>query len=208
MGRTDIPVTNLIGQTITRIYNGTPDGNIINNTASIGDATALFMVTPDSINEWEVDFYLQLEITPFQNRLIKLNDSYVMDTTVVYPIPYELQGTGLTIYGAFTGQIGTTIEIYAIHKQQSEYSCDLTEVLDAISDFRAQFTLEQLRSIATDIAFALSLQSTNFGLGILSASLAPLTLATNPLLSSAAAVPAFAGATGILTPVTVIGLLP
>lgn len=193
---------------IRRIYNGTPDSNIINNTASIGDATALFMLAPDSTAEWEIDFYLQLEISPFQNRLIRLNDSFVMDTVVVYPIPMELQRTGLNIYGAFTGEVGTNIEIYAIEKETADFTCDLTEVLDAINDFRLQFTVEQLRNIATDIAFALSLQQTNFGLGVLSASLAPLTLATNPLLPSSVAVPAFAGATGTLTPVTIIGLLP
>lgn len=100
----------------TRIYNGTPSATVINNSSYCNGATAIYMLA-DGVGEVEIDCYLQLELSPTTNRLIRLNDSFTLDTVLVFPIPYELQTVDYNIYIAFTTAINTYIEIWAIYSR-------------------------------------------------------------------------------------------
>lgn len=186
--------------TITQIYKGKPENGIANTDLFI-DGSAIFMVAPDITDELELDFYLQV-IVNTENRLVKLNSEYRLETVSIFPVPEELRNAKLSMYGVILTTFPIDIEVYVIFKE-TDIENRLQEILEEIQGFRTEFRIETAREIASDIATALASQQTNFGLGILSASLAPLTLG-----ASASAVPVFAGATGILTPVTLIGLLP
>ncbi len=188
--------------TVTRVYNGTPSSNVITFTESITKAVALYVIAPDITDEIEIDFYLQLEISPSSNKLIKLNDNFILDTIVVYPIPLAFQDLqDLTIYGAFTSSLNVNIEIWVVDKETTIEDL-LQEILEQLLELKQDVAFEQARNIATDIAFALSQQQVSIGLGILATGLIPITGGV-----SSTALPFFSGGTGILTPVTFGGLL-
>lgn len=159
--------------TITRIFNGTST-NGIGITSNFSNASALYMIAPDTTDEIEVDFYLQFAISLVDNRLLKLNESYTLDTLSVYVIPDELRQLDKEFYGVFTTSSSIALEIWVIESENS-LQCDLEEVLQAIRDFRTQFTIEQVRQIATDAAFAIAEGQQNIALGFLATSLAPIT---------------------------------
>ncbi|BAQ67067.1 hypothetical protein [Geminocystis sp. NIES-3709] len=113
----------------TRIFNGTPTASVINNTAYCNGATALYMLCPDTVGEVEIDFYLQLELSPTTNRLVRLTESFTMDTVVIYSIPQELQLIDYNIYGAFTTSVNNYIEIWAIYSRVT-----LENVMDKLEE--------------------------------------------------------------------------
>ena len=121
----------------TRIYNGTPSATSINNSAYCNGATALYMLA-DGIGELEIDCYLQLELTPTTNRLIRLNDSFTLDTVLVFPIPYELQAVDYNIYVAFTTTINQYIEIWAIYSRVT-----LTDISEQIAELQTSGGIPQ-----------------------------------------------------------------
>jgi hypothetical protein len=159
--------------TITRIFNGTST-NGIGITSNFSNANALYMVAPDITDEIELDFYLQFAISPTDNRLLKLNENFTLDTLSIYVIPEELKQLDKEFYGVFTTSSPVTVEIWVMESENS-LQCDLEEVLQAIRDFRTQFTIEQVRQIATDAAFAIAEGQQNIALGFLAGSLAPIT---------------------------------
>lgn len=188
--------------TVTRVYNGTPNNETITFTEPITDAVAIYAIAPDITDEIEIDFYLQLEISPSSNRLIRLNDNFTLDTIVVYPIPLAFQDLQeLTVYGAFTSSLNVNIEIWVVDKETAIEDL-LQEIYDQLLELRQDFAIEQARNIATDVAFALAQQQVSLGLGILSTGLIPITGGV-----SGTAVPVFSGSTGILAPVAIGGLL-
>ncbi|WP_324281577.1 hypothetical protein VKI22_10505 [Cyanobacterium aponinum UTEX 3221] len=170
---------------VKRVYNGTPNGASITNTESIKGAIALYMIAPDISDEIEIDFYLQLEISATDNRLVRLNENFTLDTVVIYPIPLEFQFTDLNIYGAFTSSLGQNVEIWAIVPENS-----LADLPDQIEE-----TLKLQRAdLAIEVAQAVNAIQQSITLGAIGASLAPLTLG-----GSALTLPALAGATAGLT---------
>jgi hypothetical protein len=142
--------------TTTRIYNGTPNANIINNTAFCNGATALYMLWSE-VGEVELDFYLQLEITATTNRLIKLNDFFILDTVAVYPIPYELQHLQYNIYGAFITDINSSVEVYAIYSEVNLRTIDdkLTDIQQRIGEGNGVLTEENVGYILDSLAILL-----------------------------------------------------
>lgn len=187
--------------TTTRIFSGTTT-NGIGTTANFKNATALYMVAPDITDEIEVDFYLQFAISATDNRLLKLNESFTLDTVSVYVIPLELQGLEQDFYGVFTNTSNIAVEIYTIDRVESAVEDDLEEILQEIKDFRTQFTIEQAREIATDLAFALAEAQQNIALGFLATSLSPLTVG-----GSLSVLPALGTATSTLSPILGSALL-
>lgn len=185
--------------TITQIYSGSSNSGIANTDLFI-DGSALFLVAPDLTDEVEIDFYLQIEVGT-ENRLLKLNPEYRLDTVVLYPVPDELRGCNLNMYGVILTTFPVALEVYVIFKE-FDIQSKLEEILDEVLGLKQDFAIEQSRNIATDVAFALAQQQVNIGLGILATGLVPITGGV-----SATAVPAFSGSTGILAPVTVGGLL-
>lgn len=188
--------------TITRIYNGTPV-NGIGTTLNFSNASALYMIAPDITDEIEVDFYLQFAISIFDNRLLKLNESYTLDTLSIYVIPNELLELDREMYGVFTTSSNIALEIYVI---ESDFSVkeSLEEILQQIKDFRTQFATDTTREIATDLTFALADTQLNLALGALATSLSPLTLGA----SVVGTLPALATSTTTLTPLLGTLLLP
>ena len=185
--------------TITQIYSGSPTNGIANTDLFI-DGSAIFMVAPDITDEVELDFYLQVMMGS-ENRLLKLNAEYRLDTISIYPIPDELRGCNLNMYGIVLSTVSIAIEVYCIFKEVDDRIL-LEQILQEILDFRNEFRLAQARNIATDTVFALAQQQVNIGLGILATGLVPITGGV-----SSTAIPAFSSSTGILAPVTVGGLL-
>ncbi|AUC61800.1 hypothetical protein AA637_11870 [Cyanobacterium sp. HL-69] len=185
--------------TIAQIYSGTPNNGIANTDLFI-DGSAIFMVAPDLTDEVELDFYLQVEIDT-ENRLLKLNPEYRLDTVVLFPVPDELRNCNLNMYGVILTTFPVAIEVYVIFKNTDTEEL-LQQIYEEILALRQEFALEQARNIATDIAFALAGQQLSIGLGILATGLIPITGGV-----SSTAVPAFGGSTSILAPVTIGGLL-
>lgn len=187
-----MPTTQFVNSTITRIFNGTIDPATVNRTDAFGNATALYMVAPDSTLELELDFYLQLEIDGVTNRLIRLNDNYTLDTITVYPIPIELQGLGIPIYGVIIGGQSVAVEVYMIQRGsggEGSIGCDLTEVTDKLNTIDSKINiveetiLSQIKreSLADNtIEFALSQIAT--GLGFMSVQTSVTTAGYNPAL--------------------------
>lgn len=186
--------------TVTRIFNGSAT-NGIGTTANFRNAVALYMIAPDITDEVEIDFYLQFAISPTDNRLLKLNDSFTLDTLSIYVIPLELSALEQDFYGVFTTTSNITVEIYAIEGQNS-LACDLEEVLQEIRDLRTQFTIEQARETAFDVAFALAEAQQNIALGFLATALSPLTIG-----GSLSALPPLTTASTSLTPILGSALL-
>lgn len=186
--------------TITQIFNGTAT-NGIGTTVNFKKAVALYMVAPDITDEIEIDFYLQFAISPTDNRLLKLNDSFTLDTVSIYAIPLELSSLDQNFYGVFTTSSNISIEIYAI-EGQNNFVCDFEEILQEIQDFRNQFTIEQARNIATDISFAIAETQQNIALSLLATSLSPLTVG-----ASLSVFPPLTTATSILAPIALGGTL-
>ena len=185
--------------TITQIYSGTPSNGIANTDLFI-DASAIFMVAPDITDEVELDFYLQVEVET-ENRLLKLNPEYRLNTVVLFPVPDELRNCNLNMYGVILTTFPVAIEVYVIFKNTNTEDL-LQEILEEIQGTRTELRAEIARNLATDVAFALAQQQVDLGLGIIASSLAPITAGV-----SATAVPSFANSTGILAPITIGGLL-
>lgn len=187
--------------TITRIFNGTAT-NGVGITSNFSNASALYMVAPDITDEIEVDFYLQFSLSLVENRLLKLNETFTLDTLSIYVIPEELRQLDKEFYGVLTTSSSVTLEIYAI---ESEFSVEdkLEEILQQIKDLRTQVTVDTTREIATDIAFALADTQLNLAIGALATSLAPLTLS-----GSLTALPPLTTSTATLSPILTGTLLP
>lgn len=187
--------------TITRIYSGTPT-NGIGTTLNFSNASALYMIAPDITDEIEVDFYLQFAISILDNRLLKLNETYTLDTLSIYVIPNELLELNREMYGVFTTSSNIGIEIYVI---ESDFSVrqSLEEILQQIRDFRNQFAVDSAREIATDLTFALADTQLNLSLSALMTSLAPITAG-----GSLTGIPALGTASATLTPLLGGALLP
>lgn len=172
--------------TTQRIFTGTANPANINRTNRVKDVAGFFVVAPDIADEVEIDFYFQVEVSPLQNRLIKLNQSSTVDSLSLYIIPEELQTTGLTGYGAFITTFPLNVEVWAIYQDFSRQ--DLENKLDEI-DAKVT-TSETLNKIIT----ANQLQQ-NITLGIFATALSPLTFG-----GTAVALPALQAGSSLLLP--------
>lgn len=117
---------------LTRVFNGTLDSSTLNITDSFKDATGLFMVMPSITDEFELDFYLQLEVESIagSNRLIRLIETFRQDTILVFAIPLEFQLTGLSMHGTLLPTVNLPCEVWVIHQEVT-----LKTVYELLEDF-------------------------------------------------------------------------
>lgn len=202
---------------VTRIFQGDINPNdIVTTDYFVGGLFLMFVIDePDSIG-YDFGISLLVEIPLDQENRIEVKDVILPSPTrnvastfdIVY-IPEEYSRAKFQCYCGFNSNIEIrNLRCYVVTSDVTldDINIDTTilqEILERISQLQTEFRTETLREIADDIASSLSAQQTNFGLGILSASLAPVTLG-----ASASAVPLFGSATAILAPVTIIGFLP
>jgi hypothetical protein len=160
--------------TIELIYSGVPSTNTITNTQKFINGKAIYLVAPDITDEVEIDFYLQLEISNSDNRLITLNEEFRADTLRVFTIPEQYQDTNLELYGAFTNTLNIALEIYVILADVTleSISDDLQEVINGISgiaeDRETEETIKLILQVITTIATGNPLPALPSGLGALS----------------------------------------
>lgn len=177
----------------TRLYSGSTNPSAINRTTAIENAVGLFIVSPDIADEIEIDFYLQLEVSPLDTRLVKLNESLAIDTLTVYQIPQEYQNTGLRVYGAFITTLPVSVEVWAITQ-----NCTQQEVCEIVTEIQSVVT--ENRNLNRILTANQIVQ--NVTLGIFATAWSPLTFG-----ATATALPVLTGGANLLLPVGG-GLLP
>lgn len=176
--------------TIARIYNGNLDSQAINRTNSLQGAIGFFVIFPDSTDELEIDFYLQVEVTNSENRLLKLNETYTVNTLSLYTIPMELQGTGLNIYGAIISTFSISIEVWAIYSNST---------LEDIKDKLEEIDLKLQTDLAFEVAQTLNEIQQNIALTAIATGLLPITGGV-----SGGAIPALTAGSTLLLPFTAL----
>ncbi len=164
-----------------------------NTTESFSDGIAFFVEAPDISDELELDFYLQFAVNGFQNKGVKLTPEPIADTLFLYIIPEELSNTGEQFYASFISNTSTAIEVWIIKKDTSLATIDekLEEILLEVDGVEEGI----LANLTLDIAQTINAINQNISLGVLQASLAPLTLGT-----STVSLPALTGSTAQLAP--------
>jgi hypothetical protein len=160
--------------TIELIYSGVPSTNTITNTQKFTNGKAIYLLAPDITDEVEIDFYLQLEISNSDNRLVTLNEEFRADTVRIFTIPEQYQDTNLELYGAFTNTLNIALEIYVILADVSLQiiADDLQEVINGIDNIAEDTTTEEtiklILQVITTIARGNPLPALPSGLGALS----------------------------------------
>ena len=172
--------------TIKRVFNNTLSTENINRTDSLKGAIGFFIVFPDSADELEIDFYLQVEVTNTENRLLKVDETYTANTLSLYTIPMELQGSGLNLYGSIIGTFSLFVEVWGIFSYSTLE--EIKDQGDRIENILIQNRILQLAEIGNEIA-------QNTALTILAGSLAPITAGT-----SLGAITPLQGSNALLTP--------
>lgn len=187
----------------TRIYSGTIDPSTVNRTDEFQSITAIYTVAPDSTLEWEVDFYLQFQLDANTNRLVKLNDTFTLDTVTIYPIPIELQGLGIPMYGVMVGGEPVTLEVWAIQRgdgsgNDGSVTCDLTPIEQLLIDLQGQVATLGSDSFKRDLILGTAVGNVAVGLSVLSGSLSVVTgttsLGATPFFGTSAALLGVGGA--------------
>ena len=172
--------------TIKRVFNGNLNPEDTNKTESLKGAIGFFIVFPDSTDELELDFYLQVEVTNTENRLLKVDETYTANTLSLYTIPIELQGTELNIYGAILSTFPLFVEVWGIFSYSTLE--EIKDQGDRIENILIQNRIIEYAQIANAIA-------QNTAISIIAGSLAPVTVGT-----SLGAVPLLQGSNATLTP--------
>ena len=142
------------------VFNGRATKNKFNLTDSLADVTAIYINAPDISDELDIDFYLQLAVSPSNNQIIPLTFSNLLNTLLVYEIPEEYRDTGFNIYGVVIVSFNVTLEIWGITKDISVKSVDekidiLTQQIEEI-----QLQVQNINLLPAGINLTQSIENT------------------------------------------------
>lgn len=180
-----------------RIYNGTMFSNQTNNSDYVFDAIALYIVNPDTTLELEIEYFFQYEITSFENRLVKIAQTFITDTETLLIIPKELRNSEEKKYITFVPSTTVNLEVWALYDNQPT-NLDIDERIQSLQTQLTRIELENtaigvnqlaqnasLIAIATTVGAGLALPTAGASLllpELVTASLAPASTALSPLL--------------------------
>ena len=161
--------------------------NTFYSTSSLNGAVAFYLSAPDIPDEFILSFYLQVEVTTFENRAITITPEPIGDSIFLYLIPTEYQFIEENIHGLLNADFEATIEVWAIYPQVS-----LEQIKEQIEQLREDLIAE-INENETAIGINQLLNSGIIGtqigqlqgLTLLATTLAPVTAGTS--LTSAAA---------------------
>jgi len=168
-----------------RIFSGIVQQASYSITDNIDDALAFYIIAPDDTVDVQIDVYLQLEINLLENRQIRLYEGITEnDTRTALTIPKEYQYINIPKKFALYSDFRVSIEVWCIYQNKSVD----TDRMVAIQEKLNQLQLQQTAETALTAGIAVNAIQQNVGLGLLAASLAPITLGTSlttepPLIS-------------------------
>ncbi len=143
-----------------RIFNGVPSTNSLNSTDSFSRGVGFYIVAPDSTFELEIDLWLQIRLTPSNQRLVPLLTGYKITTEEFVIIPAELKNISEETYLAFTTDIQENLEVWVIEDDTITLQ-EISGKLDIIDDKLSAVVRSQLGQNQ-----ALQLISGTLGLGL------------------------------------------
>ena len=175
-----------------RVFNENLQPNQYFLSDLIEDATAFYIIAPDESVEVQIDIFLQLEISVFENRQIRLFEGLTEnDTRTVLIIPEELTYTNTNKRFALYSDFSVRVEIWCIYK---DFSIDSNQLDSIENKLNALQTTNSINN-ALNAGIALNAIQQNISLGLLAASLSPITLGS----SLASQPPLLTGATTLLS---------
>lgn len=132
--------------TTTRIYNGLLSTAQANVSDTFRDATFLYLVAPDITEQFEIDCFLNIGVSIFNKRLIRLENLNVMNTELCTPIPLEYRFSGMDMNLVMYPSEGINLEAYAV----STGCCGQAD-LDDIKTRLTRIEGELLTKVALDV---------------------------------------------------------
>lgn len=149
------------------IFKGTASTTSFNDSDPFYDAIALYIVNPTNIDEIEVEIFIQFEVTPTSNRLIKIFEGYILDTETLIRLPYELRNSLEKKYLVILPSENIELEVWAIYDDQPS----LLEIETKVNDIKSQLTRIEIEQVAIGYNqlgqnTAIELISTTLGVGL------------------------------------------
>ncbi len=130
----------MTAQTIS-IFNSLTLPNIENKSIVFERGIGFYLIVPTATVEYEIDIFLQVQLTPTVTRMVRLEPLNISNTERLTLIPQQLRDLGLPMYLAIFPSEAFNLEILLL-----KHECDFCEELEAVSQKIDELTaqLEEL----------------------------------------------------------------
>lgn len=116
-----------------RIFFGNVATGQIYSSVAFENASGIYLQLPDDIFEIEINLYFQIQVSPTTNRIIKIDREYTLSTEEFLIIPEEVRNLGELKYIAFTTDVVSNLEIWAVYDDIPSNK-DIEKQLDIINE--------------------------------------------------------------------------
>ncbi len=113
-------------QTIS-IFNSVTNPNVENRSIAFTSGIGFYLVSTSTV-EYEIDIFLQVQLTPTVTRMVRLEPLNISNTERLTVIPQQLRNLGLPMYLAIFPSEAFNLEILLLQDE-----CDFCEELKTVS---------------------------------------------------------------------------
>ena len=128
----------MAAQTIS-IFNSVTNPNVENKSIVFTSGIGFYLIAPTATDEYEIDIFLQVQLTPTMTRMVRLEPLNVSNTERLTVIPQQLRDLGLPMYLAIFPSEAFNLEILLLQPEcLSDKVCeDLQTIKDELVTVQA-----------------------------------------------------------------------
>ena len=133
----------MTAQTIS-IFNSVTLPNVENKSLTFTNGIGFYLIAPTASVEYEIDIFLQVQLTPTVTRMVRLEPLNISNTERLTVIPQQLRDLGLPMYLAIFPSEAFNLEVLLLQPE-----CILCDELEAVSQ-KVDDLADLVEELATD----------------------------------------------------------